>query len=95
MLSLAQLHLHQPARVLAVATSIDLIARLSALGLREQCEIIVQRRGWFGGPLQVRVGNTDFMLRRADAAQIQVVLISQEIQASAPTTTLDATEVLI
>lgn len=92
MRSLAQLNLQQSALVLAIKTDAELLPRLSALGLREQCEIRVLRRGWLGGPLQVRVGNTDFMLRRADAALIQVALI--QVAESAPAVPLDAAEVL-
>ena len=90
MRSLAQLDLQQSALVLAIKTDAELLPRLSALGLREQCEIIVLRRGCLGGPLQVRIGNTDFMLRRADAALIQVVILE-----SAPAAQLDAAEVLV
>ncbi|MBM5571807.1 MULTISPECIES: FeoA family protein [Deefgea] len=90
MLNLAQLALHQRAVVRLIATASDLVPRLSALGLREQCEITVLRRGWLGGPLQVRVGNTDFMLRRADAALIQVAILE-----SAPAAPLEAAEALV
>ncbi|WP_051534839.1 FeoA family protein [Deefgea rivuli] len=89
MLNLAQLALNQRAAVRLIATADDLVPRLSALGLREHCEIIVLRRGCLGGPLQLRVGNTDFMLRRADAALIQVAIME-----SAPAAPLDTAEVL-
>lgn len=89
MLNLAQLALNQRAVVRLIATASDLVPRLSALGLREQCEIIVLRRGWLGGPLQLRVGNTDFMLRRADAALIQLATLE-----SAAAAQLEAAEVL-
>lgn len=89
MINLAQLNLKQRAIVRVIATADDLVPRLSALGLREQCEIMVLRRGWLGGPLQVRVGNTDFMLRRADAALIQVAIME-----SAASESINSAEVL-
>ena len=42
--------------------------RLEALGLRPGQPVKVLRRGWWSGPLHVRVGMTELMLRRRDAA---------------------------
>jgi ferrous iron transport protein A len=76
-MNLSQMPLGQPARVSAIALSLDLAQRLAALGLRIDSEVTVLRRGWLGGPLQLRVGGTELMLRRDAAAQISVVLQSQ------------------
>ncbi|MFM7024661.1 MAG: ferrous iron transport protein A [Limnohabitans sp.] len=50
----------------------ELQARLSALGLRHGKWVQVIRRAGLGGPLHVRVGTTDIILRRREAARIQV-----------------------
>ena len=47
--------------------------RLLALGFRTGKQIEMIRKASFSGPLQVRVGTTDVMLRRAEAAKIKVL----------------------
>ena len=42
--------------------------RLEALGLRPGQPVQMLRRGWWSGPLHVRVGMTELMMRRRDAA---------------------------
>ena len=42
--------------------------RLEALGLRPGQPVQMLRRGWWSGPLHVRVGMTVLMVRRRDAA---------------------------
>jgi ferrous iron transport protein A len=49
-----------------------LYQRLSAMGLRIGRPIQVIRRAALSGPIQVRVGFTDLILRRADARNICV-----------------------
>lgn len=44
--------------------------RLTAMGLRIGRPIRVIRRAAMSGPIQVRVGLTDLILRRADASNI-------------------------
>jgi ferrous iron transport protein A len=46
--------------------------RLEALGLRPGQLVQVLRRGWWSGPLHVRVGMTELMLRRRDAARVSL-----------------------
>ena len=50
----------------------DLHKRLVALGLRVGKSIHVLRRGALGGPLHVRVGTTEIILRRQEAAKIGI-----------------------
>jgi ferrous iron transport protein A len=50
----------------------DLSARMRALGLQLGRRIQVMRRSPFKGPIQVRSGQTDVIIRRADAAMIKV-----------------------
>lgn len=49
-----------------------LYQRLSAMGLRIGRPVKVIRRAALSGPIQVRVGFTDLILRRADALNICV-----------------------
>jgi ferrous iron transport protein A len=44
------------------------------LGLRRGREVAVIRRASLGGPLHIRVGSTDLMLRRREARLIHVTL---------------------
>ncbi|MBE2293674.1 MAG: ferrous iron transport protein A [Phycisphaerales bacterium] len=46
--------------------------RLQALGFRIGREVRLIRQALFGGPLQVQVGSINVMLRRQDAASIQL-----------------------
>jgi ferrous iron transport protein A len=47
-------------------------ARLAALGFRVGRRVALIRRGCCKGPLQVRVGSTDVMLRPGEARKIDV-----------------------
>lgn len=69
MSTLAELPLHQLARICRLHVDSELAQRLVALGLRPDREVEVVRRGWLSGPLLVRVGSTEFMMRR-DAAKL-------------------------
>jgi ferrous iron transport protein A len=62
----------QHALISAVDVDADLRGRLSALGLACGKEVWVLRRASLGGPLHVRVGSTEIILRRHEAAHIQV-----------------------
>ena len=46
--------------------------RLLALGFRSGRQVELIRKAAFSGPLQVRVGTTDVMLRRGEATKIKV-----------------------
>lgn len=60
--------------------------RMAGLGLRPGVTIRVIRRSPLDGPLQVRVGHTDIILRKSDAARILVEPLSQT--GSVPTAAL-------
>lgn len=67
----------QTATIAAVHTGDrTLFYRLSALGFRVGKHIQVIRHGWFAGPLHIRIGTTDVMMRRREAQQIEVQLAS-------------------
>ncbi len=46
--------------------------RLQALGFRSGKDIEIIRKASFGGPVQVRIGTTDILLRQAEASLIEV-----------------------
>jgi ferrous iron transport protein A len=52
----------------------DLRRRLAGLGLRTGIRVRVIRQSPLNGPLQIRVGHTDLIMRTADAAHIEVCL---------------------
>lgn len=49
-----------------------LLARMRALGLLPGRRVKVIRRSPFHGPIQVRAGQTDLIIRRSEAANIQI-----------------------
>ena len=60
------------ATIIAIHAEEALHLRLLALGFRNGKQIELIRKASFSGPLQVRVGTTDVMLRRVEAAKIEV-----------------------
>lgn len=46
--------------------------RLHAMGLLRGREVQLIRRARFGGPIQIRVGSVDLILRRREAAYVKV-----------------------
>jgi len=58
--------------IIALAAEPDLYRRLAALGLRAGKQVSLLRRARFSGPLLIRVGTTDIMLRARDARCILV-----------------------
>jgi len=62
----------QVATIQKIAVDEALYQRLAALGFRVGKSVAVIRRASFNGPLQVRVGNTDIILRRSEAHRIRI-----------------------
>jgi Fe2+ transport system protein FeoA len=60
------------ATIAALRTDEALYHRLAAMGFRIGKRIDLVRRAKFSGPLHVRIGTTDIMLRRVDAQHIDV-----------------------
>lgn len=56
------------------ATKVEqsLYQRLMALGFRIGKEVKVMRKASFSGPLHVRIGSTDIILRESEAKLIQI-----------------------
>ncbi|MCK9199731.1 MAG: FeoA family protein [Gallionella sp.] len=71
-ITLAALHPGDTATIVAIHAEEALHQRLLALGFRSGKQVELIRRAAFSGPLQVRVGTTDVLLRRSEAAKINV-----------------------
>ena len=62
----------QEATIVAIHADEALHHRLTALGFRIGKPLQLIRRGAFFGPLHVRIGSTDVIIRRRDAGTIEV-----------------------
>lgn len=69
---LSILPLGTTALILGIQAEAVLEPRLQALGFRPGRQISIVRKAWFGGPLHVRIGTTEIIMRRQDAKAIQV-----------------------
>jgi ferrous iron transport protein A len=72
-ISLATLHPGDIATIVSIHAEEALHLRLLALGFRSGKKIELIRKASFSGPLQVRIGTTDILLRRSEAAKIEVL----------------------
>ena len=70
--NLADLASGESATIIAIQTDDALRQRLMALGFRVGKRIELIRKARFSGPLQVRIGTTDIVLRQREALQIAV-----------------------
>lgn len=71
-ITLSALHPGDIATIVAIHAEEALHLRLLALGFRSGKQIEMIRKASFSGPVQVRIGTTDIMLRRGEAAKISV-----------------------
>ncbi len=71
-LLLRQLATGESAIIVRLDVDLELQKRLLALGLRVGKAVKVIRRAAFGGPIHVRIGTTEIILRTAEAALISV-----------------------
>ena len=69
---LPSLHPGDIATIVAIHAEEALHLRLLALGFRSGKQIEMIRKASFSGPLQVRIGTTDILLRRIEATKITV-----------------------
>lgn len=70
---LATLKPGQMATIAHLDLSPRLHQRLLALGFRQGRKVTLLRRSWFAGPIHVRVGTTEVMMRQQDAQKIKIV----------------------
>jgi ferrous iron transport protein A len=80
--TLEQLPVGHKARIASLEGDESLRARMFALGLRAGREVLVIRRARLGGPLQIRIGSTDLMVRRSEA---RLICLDNEVTAIIPT----------
>ncbi len=73
MIPLLQLATGADATLSAIHADAALRLRLAAMGFRIGQRIRMIRKGVLAGPLHVRLGTTDVILRRSQARQIVVV----------------------
>ena len=73
---LSQLKIGQHAVISAIEAEEYLFHRLSALGFRVGKPLSLIRRANFNGPLHVRLGTTDVILRNTEAARIHITPFS-------------------
>ena len=71
-ITLAALQTGDIATIVSIQAEEALHQRLLALGFRSGKNIEIIRKASFGGPLQVRIGTTDILMRRSEAAKIKV-----------------------
>jgi ferrous iron transport protein A len=71
-LTLAHLQPGDIATIVSIQAEEALHLRLQALGFRSGKQIELIRKASFSGPLQVRIGTTDILLRRNEAEKIKV-----------------------
>ncbi|MBM3350900.1 MAG: ferrous iron transport protein A [Betaproteobacteria bacterium] len=70
--TLSNLEVGQQAVIAAIEAEESLFHRLAALGFRVGKPLSVMRRAIFNGPIHVRLGTTDIILRRIDAERIKI-----------------------
>ena len=69
---LSQLPVGVTAVICCLKNSTEVSSRLRALGIRPGKQVHIVRNAAFAGPLQVRAGQTDIILRRNEANEIFV-----------------------
>lgn len=72
-MTLNQLNPNGTGVIEAIHAGQDLRRRLCGLGLRLGMRVRVIRQSPMNGPMQIRIGHTDLILRRTEAANIEVV----------------------
>lgn len=72
---LSQLKIGQHAVVSTIEAEESLFHRLSALGFRVGKPVSLIRRANFNGPLHIRLGTTDVILRHTEASRIHINIL--------------------
>lgn len=73
--SLSALRSGEFATITALDAHNELYLRLTAMGFRIGKQIQLLRSGAFSGPLHVRIGTTDIMLRRSEGERVKVTTV--------------------
>lgn len=71
--SLSTLRSGEFATIAALDAQNELYLRLTAMGFRIGKQVQLLRAAAFSGPLHVRIGTTDIMLRRSEGERVKVM----------------------
>jgi len=71
-MTLSSMNPGEIATIISIHTDEALHQRLLAMGFRVGKHIELIRKARFSGPMQVRIGTTDILLRKAEAEKIRV-----------------------
>ena len=71
-MTLSSMNPGEIATIVSISTDEALHQRLLAMGFRVGKNIELIRKALFSGPLQVRIGTTDILIRKVEAAKIKV-----------------------
>lgn len=71
-MTLSSMNPGEIATIISIKTDEALHQRLQAMGFRPGKQIELIRKASFSGPLQVRIGTTDILLRKIEAEKISV-----------------------
>lgn len=72
-LALDHFQVGEQGRITEIQAETELTQRLAAMGLRAGSVVQVLRKASFGGPLHVRVGTTEVIMRLQEARRIVAV----------------------
>ncbi|MDJ0704968.1 MAG: FeoA family protein [Leptolyngbyaceae cyanobacterium MO_188.B28] len=78
MTNLNSLAIGEAAVITLLTAEVRLQQQLCALGFRPGRQVSVVRKAGFSGPLHLRMGVTEVMLRRREAQQVYVVSVEPE-----------------
>ena len=67
--------------ITAIETDVELRQRLAALGLRAGATFQVLRKAGLGGPIHVRVGTTEVIMRLNEAKRIKAASLVNDLAA--------------
>jgi ferrous iron transport protein A len=71
-IELSDLKVGETAIILELSGEASLQQRLLALGFRPGKRIKILRKAWLNGPLHIKIGTTEVMVRRRDTSAIHV-----------------------
>ncbi|NJL79474.1 MAG: ferrous iron transport protein A [Richelia sp. RM2_1_2] len=73
-MELSSLKVGETAVILELSGEPSLQQRLLALGFRPGKRIKILRKAWLNGPLHIKIGTTEVMVRRRDTSAIKVII---------------------
>ncbi|MBN2875977.1 MAG: FeoA domain-containing protein [Spirochaetales bacterium] len=74
-MQLSELRPRDRFRIQSVRVGREIGRRLADMGFTEGTEGVIVRRGGFGGPMQIRIREYDLLIRKEEAARVDVELV--------------------